>query len=223
MDRLFSALVLVPALASNACTVVADVDYRGAGDDSEAVDLDISGNVVFYREDYTDPGASYAGALDIELDVPLPVLIQFRTVIGDWFVEPQQICEAGEVVATQADTSPGLKRRLAQIVGASARLCVIDEGDPTIGDSLTFEPIFQGAPPPGQEAFLPSEILAKVVIKGKIPDVYQGTAVPPLVGGSVTLSSAEFRHQLFQMSGASQGTQLTLADGTLNGVLESAR
>ena len=67
MDRLFSALVLVPALASNACTVVADVDYRGAGDDSEAVDLDISGNVVFYREDYTDPGASYAGALDINI------------------------------------------------------------------------------------------------------------------------------------------------------------
>ncbi len=210
MVRLDYALAL--ALGSSGCTVIADVDYR-RGDGNEAGDFAFNGTVNFYAEYYDDETADYAQQLDVEGAVELPIQVAFRTNADEWTADLQGgICEYGTVSAVGSGGSPGLGRRLAQIVGGSGTLCIRDLGN---GDELSFTPTRVGPPPPGQEGYLPSEIYVQLMMSGQIPDLYDGSEAVPKVPTSTILTSGRFAHYLYE------GAELlSTAEGTLTTSIE---
>jgi hypothetical protein len=122
------------------------------------------------------------------------------------------VCQPGTLIQASATGSLGLSRRVEQLVGGNSILCVQDTGP---SDLVTMYPSRYGAPPAGQEMFLPDPgygFYAGVI--AYVGDIFDGTTLQQTQLESAALTNAYFYHQLYDAT-----QELTIVQGTLNATL----
>src|SRR5262249_37823328 len=104
---------------------------------------------------FDDPTAPYATALAVP---PGQGLVQGFTVVpeGAWaLLGVNEVCMPVQITQVLAPgTTDGFSLRLAQLNGGQGQLCIFDAG--TMNDRLVIDALRIGAPPAGQESFLPA-------------------------------------------------------------------
>lgn len=196
-------------LQVGADVVEEEVEQAGAAD--------ISGTTNFYQEEYADPAAAYAGALDVELGVDYSAELAF-TATGDWTqYGSTAVCKPGTFDAVSASGSSGLGLRAEQLVGAAGYLCIYDYG---AADGVSLSLSRYGAAPSGQASVLPDPNYGFYGSLGAaIGDVYDGeTLQQTALEDAVPVTNGYFGHYIYDSS----STLLTQVAGVFNGTIQLA-
>lgn len=136
---------------------------------------DAQGSASFNYEQYADSSAAYATKLDIDQGVPYAYHLQLQGA-GDWVnYAGGTVCKSGTLGISDASGNPGIALRAAEEVGASASLCIYDLG---ATDYISLFAGRTGAPPMGQESFLPDASYNFYIQFGaSTPDLFDGTTL----------------------------------------------
>ncbi len=198
------------AFGTGTLEVVAEVDVREVAQATSAV---ISGATNLSFEQYGDGAAAYATALDVDQAVDLAFSLGFQAS-SDWYqIGTTSVCQAG-TVAEAASGGGGLDLRLQQLLGASATLCVINQG---AADEVSLSVNRYGAPPAGQEGFLPDlDYGFYGSLYGFVGDVFDGTTLEQVELQNATLSNGNFFHMVYDLL----GEQLATVQGNVTGTLQ---
>ena len=110
----------------------------------------------------------------------------------------------------------GIARRAAELVGGSGYICIYDEG---ANDYVVVGGSRSGAPPAGQESFLPdASYNFYISAGGLLGDVFDGTTLKQSVLQDPTpLTGGYFSHYVYNTGFT---TLLSQAQGTATGTLQ---
>ena len=136
---------------------------------------DAQGSANFFMDQDADPTAAYASKLHVDQGVPYAYHLQLQGG-GDWVnYAGGTVCKNGTLGIGDASDNPGLAFRAAEEVGASAGLCVYDQG---ATDYIVLYASRSGAPPMGQESFLPDASYSfNIQVGGSTGDLFDGTTL----------------------------------------------
>lgn len=199
------------AFGTGTLQVVAEVDVREV---EQATSASVSGTTNLSYEQYSDATAAYATALDVDQGIDLAFSLGFQAS-SDWYqVGTSSVCQRGTVAESASSSSVGLDLRLQQLSGTSATLCVINQG---AADDVSLTMNVYGAPPAGQEAFLPDPQYGFYgSIYGSVGDVFDGTTLEQAELQNATLSNGNFYHMVYDL----WGTQLATVEGSATGTFQ---
>lgn len=171
------------------------------------------GTTNFYYATYLDSTAAYATELQVDQGIDFGLSLGFDAT-GDWVqYGSQSVCQAGTLIQASATGSLGLSRRVEQLVGGSSILCVQDTGT---SDLITLYPSRYGAPPAGQEMFLPDPTYGFYAgVIAYVGDIFDGTTLEQTELENAALTNAYFYHQLYDAT-----QELTFVQGTLSATLQ---
>jgi hypothetical protein len=189
--------------------VIADVVEQETDQPASAT---VNGTANFNYATYADASAAYASALAVDQGVDLGIALGFQAT-GDWTqYGSTTVCQPGTLSQASASGSDGLSRRVEQLLGGTASLCVYDTG---ASDQVALYSNRYGAAPAGQEMFLPDSYSfnAGAVIYN-LGDIYDGTTLHQTQLENLSLPSAYFYHQVYDAT-----QELTFVQGTLSGTL----
>jgi hypothetical protein len=160
---------------------------------------DAQGSASFFMEEDADPTAAYATSLHIDQGVPYAYHLQLQGG-GDWVnYAGGTACKYGTLGISDASDNPALALRAAEEVGASGGLCVYDQG---ASDYIVLYASRTGAPPMGQESFLPDASYSFYVQFGSsTPDLFDGTTLKQsLLEAPLSLSNGNFYQYIYDSS-----------------------
>lgn len=187
--------------------VIADVVEQ---ETDQPADATVNGTINVNYLTYADASAAYASALAVDQGVDLGVSLGFQAT-SDWTqYGSTSVCQSGTLSQVSASGSDGLSRRLEQLLGGSASLCVYDTG---ASDQVGLYLNRYGAAPAGQEMFLPDSysFTGGVVIYG-LGDIYDGTTLHQTQLENLSLPNAYLYHQVYDTS-----QELTFIQGNVTG------
>lgn len=196
------------AFETGTLQVVAEVDVREAEQATGAV---VSGATNLTYEEYADGTAAYATALDVDQGVDLAFSMGFQAST-DWYqTGTSTVCQSGTLAEAASDNGAALDLRMEQLIGSSATLCVTNQG---AADDVSLSSNRYGAPPAGQEVFLPDgEYGFYGSFHGTVGDVFDGATLEQRELQNATLSNAYFFHMVYDLS----GEQLATVQGNVTG------
>lgn len=190
--------------------VIADVVEE---DTDVAASASFEGTTNFSFSTYLDSTAAYASALAVDHGVDYGLSLGFDAS-GGWAQSgSHSVCQPGTLTQASSSGSDGLSRRVEQLVGGTAQLCVYDNG---ASDVVTLYPSRFGAPPAGQEMFLPDPSYGFYGgVIAYVGDLYDGTTLQQTQLENASLTNAYFYHQLYDAT-----QELSFAQGTFNATLQ---
>jgi hypothetical protein len=192
--------------------LIADVVEQAASQPGSA---QVTGTYNSYYSANADDTAAYATSLAVTQGVDYPLTLGFQST-GTWTqFGGGTICVQGTLGSASAGGSPGLSLRLAELTSGSASVCVYDQG---ATDQVALFVNRFGAPPAGQETFLPDpNYYFYSGTFGQVGDVYDGTTLHQTALKNVALANGFFYQSVYD---GSSSVQLTTSQGAFTGNLQ---